>query len=114
MIAEISVEQLAEKIKTPGGFILLDVREPWELNLAKISDDRLIVAPMSGLANQGLAALPEPVLQKDAEIYVLCHHGIRSADVTGWLASHGWTNIFSVAGGIDEYARKIDQSVGIY
>jgi rhodanese-related sulfurtransferase len=114
MIPEISVEQLAEKLKTADGFILLDVREPWELAWAKIGDHRLIVAPMSGLANQGLVALPKPALQKDAEIYVLCHHGIRSADVTGWLASQGWANIFSVAGGIDEYARKIDRSVGKY
>ncbi len=114
MIAEVSVEQLAEKLKTPDQFIVLDVREPWELALAKITDDRLVVGPMSGLANQGLEALPEPALQKDAEIYVLCHHGVRSADVTGWLASQGWTNVFSVAGGIDEYARRIDRSVGMY
>ncbi len=114
MIAEVSVEQLAEKLKTPDQFIVLDVREPWELALAKITDDRLVVGPMSGLANQGLEALPEPALQKDAEIYVLCQHGVRSADVTGWLASQGWTNVFSVAGGIDEYARRIDRSVGMY
>jgi rhodanese-related sulfurtransferase len=114
MIPEITVEELAEKLKTSAQFILLDVREPWELALAQIKDRRLIVSPMSALANQGLQALPEPVLQQDAEIYVLCHHGVRSADVTGWLASQGWTNIFSVAGGIDEYARKIDRTVGSY
>jgi rhodanese-related sulfurtransferase len=114
MIPEISVKELAEKLKTPDGFILLDVREPWELALAKIDDRRLIVSPMSALANQGLEALPQPALQKDAQIYILCHHGVRSADVTGWLASQGWTNVFSVAGGIDAYARSIDRAVGTY
>ena len=44
----------------------------------------------------------------------MCHHGVRSADVTNWLALQGWKNIFSVAGGIDEHARKIDGSVGFY
>ncbi len=114
MIPEITVEELAEKLKTSDQFILLDVREPWELALAQIQDKRLIVSPMSALANQGLPALPEPAQQQDAEIYVLCHHGVRSADVTRWLASQGWTDIFSVAGGIDEYARKIDPTVGSY
>ena len=114
MAPEISVEQLAEKIKSTDGFILLDVREPWEVALAKISDARLILAPMSELARRGPAALPEAARQKDAEIYVFCHHGVRSADVTGWLASQGWTNIYSVAGGIDAYARRIDRAVGEY
>lgn len=114
MVPEITVEQLAEKLRSPDGFILLDVREPWELAAAKIEDNRLVVAPMSGLAQAGLKALPESVRQKDAEIYVLCHHGSRSAQVTGWLASRGWTNIFSVAGGIEDYALKVDPSVGRY
>jgi rhodanese-related sulfurtransferase len=114
MIPEISVEELAARLHSSDAFVLFDVREPWELARARIADNRLTVRPMSELADRGLEALPEPVRQKDAEIYVLCHHGVRSADVTGWLASQGWTNAFSVAGGIDEYARRIDPSVGMY
>ena len=114
MVPEITVQQLAEKLRSSDGFILLDVREPWELARARIQDDRLVVQPMSELAKRGVEALAEPVRQKDAEIYVLCHHDVRSANVTGWLASQGWTNIFSVAGGIDAYAMKVDPSVGMY
>ncbi len=114
MIPEISVEQLAEKLKSADGFILLDVREPDELALAKIADSRLVLSPMSGLAQRGLNGLPEAARRKDAEIYVLCHHGERSANVTGWLAARGWTNVHSVAGGIDAYARLIDPQVGVY
>jgi rhodanese-related sulfurtransferase len=72
------------------------------------------VQPMTELAQRGLEALLEPVRQKDAEIYVLCHRGIRSASVTDWLASQGWTSVFSVAGGIEEYAELIDPGVGRY
>ena len=114
MVPEISVQQLAEKLKSQDGFILLDVREPWEVALAKIADARLVVQPMSQLAQRGLEALPEAVRDQGAEIYVLCHHGVRSANVTGWLAAQGWTNVYSVAGGIDEYARRIDPEVGEY
>lgn len=113
-VPEVSVETLAEKLKSGQKFVLLDVRETWEVNLARIDDARLAIAPTSRLANEGLAAMPESVQSQDAEIYVMCHHGVRSADVTGWLASQGWRNVFSVAGGIDEYARAIDPSVGMY
>ena len=110
----ITVEELAAKFQSRDQFIVLDVRELWELDQAKIVDDRLNVLPMSRLAAEGVMALPESAKSKDAEIFVLCHHGVRSADVTNWLASQGWKNTFSVAGGIDEYARKIDDSVGFY
>ena len=69
---------------------------------------------MSRLANEGIDALSESAKSQSAEIYVLCHHGSRSAQVTGWLSQQGWTNIKSVRGGIDEYARSVDSSVGFY
>lgn len=111
---EIDVRLLAEKLKSNEVFVLLDVRELFELEHAMITDDRLEVAPMSRLSNEGVAALPEFAKLQDAEIYVMCHHGVRSADVTRWLVSQGWTNVFSVRGGIDAYAREIDKTVGFY
>ena len=114
MIPEIDVQLLAERLRSRDTFVLLDVREAWELESAKIADARLEVAPMSRLANEGLEALPESARDPGAEIYVICHTGMRSADVTGWLASQGWTNVHSVRGGIDAFARNIDGSVGFY
>lgn len=114
MIPEITVEELFKKLKSQDQFILLDVREPSELEYAKITDTRLEVAPMSRLGREGINMLSESAKLQTATIYVLCHHGSRSAQVTGWLASQGWTNVFSVLGGINEYARKVDRSVGMY
>ena len=114
MIPEINVTDLSEKIKSDDQFILLDVRELNELDYAKLTDRRLEVAPMSQLARQGTKALSEAAQSLDATIYVLCHHGNRSAQVTAWLAQQGWKDVFSVRGGIDEYARKIDNSIGFY
>jgi len=114
MIPEITVTDLSEKLKSEDVFILLDVREPHELNFARVSDSRLEVTPMSRLAREGTKALSESAKAQDATIYVMCHHGNRSAQVTAWLAQQGWKNVFNVSGGIDEYARKIDQSVGFY
>ncbi|HSK87324.1 MAG TPA: rhodanese-like domain-containing protein [Anaerolineales bacterium] len=114
MVSEITVAALSEKLASKDQFILLDVREPHELDSARLTDSRLEVAPMSRLAREGAKALPEPATSKDATIYVMCHHGSRSQQVTAWLAQQGWKNVFNVRGGIDEYARAIDQSVGFY
>jgi rhodanese-related sulfurtransferase len=114
MFPEITVTQLSEKLKSDDPFVLLDVREVHELDYAKLTDNRLDVTPMSRLAQEGTKALSESAQSQDATIYVMCHHGNRSMQVTAWLAQQGWKNVFNVKGGIDEYARKIDQSVGFY
>lgn len=114
MFPEISVSQLAEKLRSEDPFILLDVREPYELDLATVSDKRLETTPMSSLAREGTQALSEAARSQDATIYVMCHHGNRSMQVTAWLVQQGWKNVFNVRGGIDEYAREIDPSIGFY
>jgi rhodanese-related sulfurtransferase len=114
MLPEITVTDLSEKLKSNESFILLDVREPDELDYARLSDSRLDATPMSRLAREGTKALSEAAQSQDATVYVMCHHGNRSAQVTAWLAQQGWKNVFNVRGGIDEYARKIDPSIGLY
>jgi rhodanese-related sulfurtransferase len=114
MLPEITVTELSEKLKSEDNFVLLDVRELHELNFAKLTDSRLSVTPMSRLAREGTEALSESASSKDATVYVMCHHGNRSSQVTAWLAQQGWQNVFNVKGGIDEYARKVDPSVGFY
>lgn len=110
----ISVQELAEKQKNGDDFILLDVREPFELGYANLGKD-VLLAPLSDLAQQGPEALPDAVIAgKDAEIVVMCHHGNRSAQVTSWLLQQGWSNVLNLDGGIDAYAAIIDPAVGRY
>lgn len=114
MIPEITVTDLSEKLNSQDSFILLDVRELHELEYAKLTDPRLDVTPMSRLAREGTKALSDTAKLQDSTVYVLCHHGNRSAQVTAWLAQQGWSNVFNVRGGIDEYAREVDRSIGFY
>ena len=114
MFPEITVTELGEKLKSEEKFILLDVRELSELESAKVEDSRLEIMPMSRLASEGPAALSESVRAQDIPVYVMCHHGSRSVQVTMWLAQQGYKNVVNVSGGIDEYARKVDPSVGFY
>lgn len=114
VVPEIDVHELARKLGSGEPFVLLDVREAWELDHAMIVDSRLKVAPLSRLAQLGIGALPEEVQGKDTEILVLCHHGVRSAQATQWLLDQGWSKVFSVRGGIAAYAVQVDVSVGKY
>ena len=59
MFPEISVTELADKLKSEEKFVLLDVRELDELDFAKIEDARLEVTPMSSLSSEGTKALSE-------------------------------------------------------
>jgi len=114
MFPEITVTELSTKLKSDEKFILLDVRELEELDYAKLEDNRLEVTPMSRLASEGPDALPESVKSQEVPVYVMCHHGSRSMQVTGWLIQQGYKNVTNVSGGIDAYARQVDSSVGFY
>ena len=113
-VPEISVQEVARKIATREDFTVLDVRETWELARAQLKDGRVIHAPMSQLSRRGVHALPEEVVDKEQEIVVVCHHGVRSAEVTAWLLRQGWQNVHSMAGGVDAYAAQVDPSIGKY
>jgi rhodanese-related sulfurtransferase len=114
-IPEISPQELSAKLKSDADFTLLDVRETWELDLARLEDPRLVVLPLSRLAREQISALPEAIAgSHEAEVVVMCHQGVRSADVTGWLIQQGWKNVRSLRGGIAAYASQVDPSVGWY
>lgn len=105
-MAEISVEQLAQWRASGKNFVLLDVREAFEVKAASLPDALHI--PMR--------QVPERLNEIDpgAPIAVLCHHGGRSARVAQFLAVQGFSNVYNVAGGIDAYAKRVDTSIPRY
>lgn len=111
---EISVQAVNHKLQAGDDFVWVDVREPNELQLAMIEDRRVVELPLSLLAAQQLDAIPEELADKDTEVIVFCHKGLRSAQVTVWLRDQGWTNVTNMEGGIDAWANEIDESVGMY
>ena len=113
-VPEISVQETAQKLKDGEDFVLLDVREAWELERARLPGKQVVHAPMSQLSRRGVYALPPEVENKQREIVVVCHHGVRSAEVTAWLIRSGWQQVRSMAGGVDAYAALVDASIGKY
>jgi rhodanese-related sulfurtransferase len=86
--------------------ILLDVREPWEVQTAQIAGS--LNLPLRQIPTQGVA------LDQDAEIVCLCHHGARSAQACRFLEEHGFNKIYNLQGGIDAWSRQIDATIALY
>lgn len=87
-------------------FVVLDVRQPEELALARVKGT--VDIPMPDL----LQRLGE--LDRTKAIAVLCHTGGRSQMVVEFLTRSGFANVFNVRGGIAAWARDVDPSVGTY
>ncbi|MEJ7931931.1 rhodanese-like domain-containing protein [Ramlibacter sp. AN1015] len=91
--------------------LLLDVREPGELQLASVAADarfEFVHIPMQ----QVPARLHE--LPADRPVACLCHHGMRSMQVAAFLAARGFDDVANVAGGIDAWSRERDTGVPRY
>src|SRR4051812_8903875 len=104
---EITPEQFKKLRDAKDDYSLLDVREPWEYQTAKIEGSTLMpVGDVPSRANQEL--------DPDKHIVVYCHHGVRSMNVTAWLRQQGFEKAQSLVGGIDRWAREIDPNVPKY
>jgi rhodanese-related sulfurtransferase len=104
---EISPEQVKTKLDQQQSSTLLDVREPWEFDTAKISGAKLM--PMGDVPSRA-----HQELDPDDEIVVVCHHGVRSMNVTVWLRQQGFERAQSMRGGIDAWSRAVDSKVPKY
>ncbi len=103
---EIQAEEVKEKLAA-GSIILLDVRDPEELRLASIAGAKHI--PMGDVPSRAHLEL-----DPDDHIVVVCHHGVRSLNVTNWLRQQGFDKAQSMRGGIDRWAREVDPKVPTY
>lgn len=104
---EITSEELKAKLDQRASFTLLDVREPWEFETARI--DGAVLMPMGDVPSRA-----HQELDPEDEIVVLCHHGVRSMTVTVWLRQQGFEKARSLRGGIDAWSRRVDEKVPKY
>jgi rhodanese-related sulfurtransferase len=103
---EMTVAELAENRRQGERFFLLNVREDWELAICAVPDAAHV--PMAELPSR-LEELPD-----DRRLVVICHHGLRSAQVVAWLRAQGLTNAVNLSGGIDAWVKEVDPSLPSY
>jgi rhodanese-related sulfurtransferase len=107
MIEQLSPEQALTFLTETPGAVLLDVREPWEVQLAAVKRP-FVAMPMQSIPAR-LSELPA-----DGPIVCLCHHGMRSQQVASFLVQHGFEQVFNLQGGIDAWSQTVDASVASY
>jgi rhodanese-related sulfurtransferase len=98
--------ELQARLVAGDKFHLVDVREAWEFDTARI--DGSVLIPMGEVA----ARIGE--LDRGSEIVVICHHGGRSLQVAAFLERSGFSGVHNLTGGIDAWARSIDPSMPTY
>lgn len=105
-IPQIDAPSLAAELADAEAPLLLDVREPWEAEIATI--DGSVLIPLGELADR----LGE--LDAAASVVVYCHLGVRSEHAARMLAAAGFTDVRNLAGGIDAWSRTVDEGVVRY
>lgn len=105
-VTTISVHELKRKMEGNGAFAIIDVREPFEYEIARIEGSKLIP----------LGELPTRLdkLQQDEEIILLCKSGTRSAHAAELLRGAGFSRSYSLEGGLDAWADEIDPAMQRY
>jgi adenylyltransferase/sulfurtransferase len=105
-IPEMSPHELKRRMDAGEPFELIDVREPFEYEIARIDGATLI--PLGEITDR----LDE--LSDEQPIVVHCHSGKRSAQAVGLLQQHGFTKVYNLEGGIDAWSDQIDPNVPKY
>ena len=105
-IGELEPAELKGRLDRGDSVIVLDVREPEEIRLAAFPN--AVHIPMGEIPSR----LAE--LDPDAEWVVVCHHGIRSAQVAMYLARNGFERVSNLSGGIDEWSLTVDPATPRY
>jgi rhodanese-related sulfurtransferase len=104
--ATMTPAELALRLKRGDQLSVIDVRESAEHALAHVEEAKLL--PLSRF-NEWVETL-----SPDEELVVMCHHGIRSAQVCAYLSQQGFRKLHNLAGGIDCWSLEVDQAVPRY
>ena len=103
---EISPTEAAQILREKGAR-LVDVREPWEFATTRIEGS--LHLPMSEVPTRA-----QKELDIDERLVIVCHHGVRSMNVTAWLRRQGFDKAQSLRGGIDAWSMEVDPKVARY
>jgi len=106
---EVTPREVKRRIEAGERLHLIDVREIFEHQIARIDGSALIPMNTVPAALQSLDAKAD-----DATLIVFCHHGVRSLSVVNWLRQQGVDACQSMSGGIHQWSCEIDPTVPIY
>lgn len=105
-VEQMSCAALRDRLARVDRPVVLDCREREEVAIARI--EGAVHIPMGDIPSR------QTELDPDAEIVVVCHHGVRANKVAAFLKEQGFTNVKNLAGGIDAWSLEVDPRVARY
>jgi rhodanese-related sulfurtransferase len=113
MITQVRPRELAQwlqSVRPHGEPVVLDVREPYELQMASVTPDGFTMVSIP------MGVIPPRLSELDPQrpIACLCHHGGRSMQVAHFLESRGFAHVANIAGGINAWSAELDPSIARY
>ncbi len=105
---EITPRDLARHLENGHPVRMIDVRQRWESDIARLPDSLLI--PLNELPQR----LDEVPAEPAVPVVLYCHHGVRSLSAVTYLQRLGYQHVRSLAGGIDAWSCEVDPAVPRY
>lgn len=106
MFEDLRPQEFLERLEGGELWQLLDVREQWEREIARVST--AVHIPM------GEVPLRLDELDPMRPVAVLCHGGRRSAEIAALLAQSGFVTVVNIEGGIDAWSQEVDPAIPRY
>jgi adenylyltransferase/sulfurtransferase len=106
-VPSVAPEELARLMKSDTPPVLVDVREPFELEISTLPWGAKLI-PMNEVVNR------VHELSTADELVIVCRTGARSGQATQFLQSIGYTKVHNLSGGINAYAEEVDPSIPVY
>ena len=106
MIKRLSPIQVKNILESEAQIKLIDVRENWEFEIARLENAQLI--PLGQFVDFSRQLNPED------KIVIYCHHGARSFNACNYLSENGFKEVINLEGGINAWSHEIDSSIPVY
>ncbi len=106
-VPTVTPEELARLMKSDDPPTLVDVREPFEVEISNLPWETKLI-PLNEVVNR------VHELSSADETVIYCRTGARSAQATQFLQSIGFTKVRNLAGGVNLFAQEVDPSIPVY
>ncbi|HKI77912.1 MAG TPA: rhodanese-like domain-containing protein [Ignavibacteriaceae bacterium] len=106
MIRQLSPKEVKNILERGENIRIIDVREEWEYETAKIENSELM--PLSAFNEHITKLNPED------NLVISCHHGNRSYRVCAYLVQNGFKRVSNLDGGINAWSQEVDPSIPVY
>jgi rhodanese-related sulfurtransferase/molybdopterin converting factor small subunit len=107
-VPQITAAELKQRLAAGERIVLIDVREPYEWDIANLGDYGARLIPLGDIVERA------DELERDVDVVLYCRSGARSAGAVRQLRARGFDNLLHLRGGLRAWAEEIDPDMATY